>query len=296
MSTQNLNINISPDSDRLYWQASGNAVWQNQSTQNWVDYYTDSRTVSYIGVSWVTINTFFGSFKLPVLGIKYHTYGTGVHYGSESFTVAHNSNFDIDVAELSLKKNHLGGENDRSFYTNHALYKGSFDPSKPLHNLVSATNTWGGSLYKGKLEAGDYTIVSSFDAGLVAFHEVVAFMTLNTYAEQRYGNYQASIVNLNLAPVWTGNALDTPLTGSGEKSYTIPWSVVTDPDGDELTITANLQNGSVLPSWLTFNPNSLTFSGNPPAGTGSVNIRLTADDAQLTSTKDFTITYQQFSI
>ncbi|MBE5213575.1 putative Ig domain-containing protein, partial [Pectobacterium quasiaquaticum] len=54
----------------------------------------------------------------------------------------------------------------------------------------------------------------------------------------------------------------------------------TDPDvGDTLTLSATLADGSALPSWLSFNPATGTFSGTPANGdVGSLSIRVTATD------------------
>ncbi|MBK6632655.1 MAG: putative Ig domain-containing protein, partial [Betaproteobacteria bacterium] len=53
-----------------------------------------------------------------------------------------------------------------------------------------------------------------------------------------------------------------------------------DPDADDaLALTATLADGSPLPSWLTFNSASRSFSGAPGIGNlGSLGIRVTATD------------------
>jgi Ca2+-binding RTX toxin-like protein len=50
-------------------------------------------------------------------------------------------------------------------------------------------------------------------------------------------------------------------------NYTIPAGLFTDADpGDSFTVTVTQADGSALPSWLTFDPQTLTLSGTPPAG------------------------------
>ena len=62
-----------------------------------------------------------------------------------------------------------------------------------------------------------------------------------------------------------------------------------DPDGDALSYTAMLSDGSALPSWLIFD--GTTFTGTPPAGfTGSLDIRVTASDGQLSANGVFNLT------
>jgi Ca2+-binding RTX toxin-like protein len=71
-------------------------------------------------------------------------------------------------------------------------------------------------------------------------------------------------------------------------TFTIPSSTFADIDaGDTLRISAALANGNPLPSWLSFNPATQTFSGTPPlVNIGSLNIRVTATDSAGASVND----------
>lgn len=61
-------------------------------------------------------------------------------------------------------------------------------------------------------------------------------------------------------------------------SYTFPDSTFTDDDGNNtLTYSATLSGGGSLPSWLSFNPATRTFSGTPSAS-GLFSIKVTATD------------------
>ena len=52
-----------------------------------------------------------------------------------------------------------------------------------------------------------------------------------------------------------------------------------DADGDTLTYTATQSDGSALPTWLSFEEATRTFSGTPVA-TGSVTVKVTAKDGR----------------
>jgi Ca2+-binding RTX toxin-like protein len=71
-------------------------------------------------------------------------------------------------------------------------------------------------------------------------------------------------------------------------TFTIPSSTFADIDaGDTLTLSAGLANGNPLPSWLSFNSATQTFSGIPPlVNIGSLNIRVTATDSAGASVSD----------
>jgi Ca2+-binding RTX toxin-like protein len=56
-------------------------------------------------------------------------------------------------------------------------------------------------------------------------------------------------------------------------------SFVDNDAGDQLTHSAALADGQMLPSWLTFNPTTRQLSGTPPVDAlGSVAVRITAED------------------
>ena len=78
-------------------------------------------------------------------------------------------------------------------------------------------------------------------------------------------------------------------------NFQIPTNTFTDIDaGDVLTYSATLENGDVLPNWLTFNPTTRTFSGTPTNdNVGSLNIKAIATDQTGATVSDiFVITVE----
>jgi hypothetical protein len=62
-------------------------------------------------------------------------------------------------------------------------------------------------------------------------------------------------------------------------NFAIPDSTFIDDDGNNtLTYTATLSNGNPLPSWLSFNPATRTFTGTPTA-IGLITLKVVAKDA-----------------
>ncbi len=78
--------------------------------------------------------------------------------------------------------------------------------------------------------------------------------------------------------------------------FTVPQDAFTDPDnGDTLTFSAALADGSPLPYWLHFDAQTRHFVGFP-AGPGVLSIRVTATDAAGAAASDvFTITTEAIS-
>ncbi len=56
-------------------------------------------------------------------------------------------------------------------------------------------------------------------------------------------------------------------------------NLFTDAEAETITYSATLADGSDLPSWLSFDATTHTFSGNPPAGLPSLNLKVIGTDA-----------------
>ena len=77
-------------------------------------------------------------------------------------------------------------------------------------------------------------------------------------------------------------------------SYSFPATTFSDLDGDALTYTAALSDGSPLPEWLSFSGETRTFIGTPSADNlGVLDIQLTATDPSAASAiTEFSLTIQ----
>ncbi|MFJ5367562.1 putative Ig domain-containing protein, partial [Pectobacterium punjabense] len=106
-------------------------------------------------------------------------------------------------------------------------------------------------------------------------------------------DFSLTITNINDAPVVATPIPAQSIAQNGSLSFTVPSGTFTDPDvGDTLTLSATLADGSPLPSWITFNATTGTFSGTPgSADVGSLSIRVTATDGSNASVHtDFSLT------
>ena len=61
-------------------------------------------------------------------------------------------------------------------------------------------------------------------------------------------------------------------------AFILPSNTFADPNGEALSYTATLASGQALPSWLTLNSASGTFSGKVAATSGPMSIKVTATD------------------
>jgi trimeric autotransporter adhesin len=110
------------------------------------------------------------------------------------------------------------------------------------------------------------------------------------------GQYSASntvllgIYNPNEAPVVVTPIVDHASAEDTSFNFAIPTGTFSDPNGDALSYTATLSNGDTLPSWITFNATTQTFSGTPPQDyNGNIDVKVTASDGSLTVSDIFTL-------
>ncbi|WP_298938577.1 tandem-95 repeat protein, partial [uncultured Ruegeria sp.] len=73
-------------------------------------------------------------------------------------------------------------------------------------------------------------------------------------------------------------------------SFVLPANAFTDVDGDALTLSATLTDGTALPGWLEFDAVAGSFSGTPPQNFhGIVNVMVTASDGSLSASDAFAL-------
>ena len=83
----------------------------------------------------------------------------------------------------------------------------------------------------------------------------------------------------NTAPVVAISLEDKPATQDELFNFAIPVGSFTDADNDILTYSATLANGDALPTWLTFDAATQTFSGTPGANDiASLEVKVIAND------------------
>ncbi len=89
----------------------------------------------------------------------------------------------------------------------------------------------------------------------------------------------------NQPPVATNPMNQTNNKALNSFVVNVPPDTFTDPDDPVLSLSAQLVNGSTLPSWLTFDPATATFDGFAPASmlNKTLQIEITATDGYLSA-------------
>ncbi|MBE9640255.1 DUF4347 domain-containing protein [Salipiger mangrovisoli] len=151
--------------------------------------------------------------------------------------------------------------------------------------LDTATNTW-------SYAPTHWTAINALSEGQVA-NDVFTLRVADEQGASSTQELSVSLTGANDTPVITAAIADQSFEGEGSWVYQLPAATVFDAEGTGLTYAATLVDGADLPSWLSFDEASRTFSGNPPAGwsDASLDIEVTATDADGASVSDsFTLT------
>jgi Ca2+-binding RTX toxin-like protein len=102
----------------------------------------------------------------------------------------------------------------------------------------------------------------------------------------RYITMKVALTTPNRAPVLNASLPDHAAFQGVAFDYAIASNAFVDFDeGDSLTYTAAMADGTALPAWLAFDPMMATLSGVPPS-VGTFSVRLTATDRSNLSVTD----------
>lgn len=149
-----------------------------------------------------------------------------------------------------------------------------------------------GSLTLGSSGAWGYSLnnAASTVQSLAAGQSVTDNFTFNVSdgIAQVGGKLAISIAGQNDAPIVVTALADQAATANKSWTWQVPAGSFADVDaGDVLSYGATLADGAALPSWLTFDSTTLTFSGRVPrTATGNIDIRVTANDRLAASASD----------
>ncbi|MBY4618549.1 putative Ig domain-containing protein, partial [Rhizobium redzepovicii] len=108
--------------------------------------------------------------------------------------------------------------------------------------------------------------------------EVFSYTMRDSAGATATANLTVTIHGANDAPVLAVQTAAQNATVGTAFSFAVPTTTFTDVDsGETLAYSATAADGTALPSWLSFNASTRTFSGTPTAG-GTYGVKVTATD------------------
>jgi Calpain family cysteine protease/Putative Ig domain len=106
-----------------------------------------------------------------------------------------------------------------------------------------------------------------------------------------HATFQATVQAF--APTVTNQTGTVTWAAGKSVSFTLAGNTFSDPQGEKLTLSATLADGTALPGGLTFNATSGTFTGNAPITPETLGLKVTATDTSgLSVSQQFSATIQ----
>ncbi|MBE9214014.1 putative Ig domain-containing protein, partial [Plectonema cf. radiosum LEGE 06105] len=110
----------------------------------------------------------------------------------------------------------------------------------------------------------------------------IKVVATDSFGETVSDTFTLTVENTNDVPTLESAIANQIATEDSAFNFTIPDNTFNDVDAeDELTYSVTLDSGSELPSWLSFDASTRSFSGTPGNGdVGTVSIKVVATDKQ----------------
>ena len=126
---------------------------------------------------------------------------------------------------------------------------------------------------------GEITVADSnrMDFEAAGTHTITVEVSDGSLTSSR--DYSIYIQDTNDAPELLSSLDNQSTAEEAAFSYTLPESAFGDQDNDTIFFSATLANGDPLPAWLSFDPDTRTFSGTPDdPDIGTLSVKITLSD------------------
>ena len=189
---------------------------------------------------------------------------------------------DADVYYSDVYYGDRSGKSYIVFGKNSIGNSGSFD----LNSLEGSD----GFIIEGmdSLDSFGYSVSSAGDINDDGIDDIIIGVP---YVKNSNGDFGAGAAYVifgvagNRPPLVAREIIDRTINIDRFFSFQINNNLFQDADGDILAYGASLADGSSLPSWLNFDPDTLTFSGTPTeTNLGTLELRVTATDPSSAAT------------
>jgi hypothetical protein len=196
-------------------------------------------------------------------------------FSSGSSTAAVLSTLDSDLSEgddlvLSSYTNATDSSGKTTLVADHAMSIYGYDSTTGELEIRNPWGTAAGQTWDTTFEVSLSTLLSDGD----------------TITADNVGTGSSSVT----APVLTAQTATQTWKLGQAVDFVLPSTTFTDPQAEKLTYSATLSTGAALPSWLSFNAATGTFTGTVPNTAAGLSITITATDTSgLSASETFSV-------
>jgi VCBS repeat-containing protein len=237
-----------------------------------------------------TITLSAGTPELTINGTAAYTENATPATLAPALALTDVDNTTLASATVTLSAGRVSGDVLAFSNTSNATFgniAASYDADTGVLALSSSSATATLAQWEAALKAVTYASTSE-DPGS-ATRTVTWTVTDGNNNTSTAGTTSIAVTPVNDAPVAT-SLPDVSIAAGSAVNVSIG-SIFTDPEGSPVTYDATLANGDPLPDWLSFNPTTKLFSGNPPAGVPSLDIKVSGSDGSATGYSSFTMNF-----
>jgi serralysin len=217
------------------------------------------------------------------------------------FTHCNGMTYNIAVAYTATIENAIGGAGNDSITGNEVANRLTGNAGTDTLTGAQGEDVLAGGKGNDTLDGGDGTDTAVFSGAFANYtirHNDDGSYTVTdnvgTDGQDIIRNverlqFSDTLYNLgNSAPTLDHAIADRNATANQAFGFDFSANTFSDPDGDALTYSASLADGSDLPDWLHFDPSTRRFSGTPgTADIGTISIKVMASDGTLTASDTF---------
>ncbi len=127
---------------------------------------------------------------------------------------------------------------------------------------------------------------TNYVAGASSGSDTIEIRAFNGSYWNDWGSLAVSVTSPAAPPVVSTQTAAQTWVGGAKVSFALPANTFSDPQGQKLTFTATQSNGQALPSWLSFNAATDSFSGTAPITAATLGLKVTATDTSGLSVAD----------
>ncbi|WP_137157922.1 M10 family metallopeptidase C-terminal domain-containing protein [Rhizobium sp. FKL33] len=236
------------------------------------------------------ILTIFDSGGEDTLNLSGYLTASVISLISGAFSSVNEMTNNIAIAYTAVIENAVGGEGDDEITGNdgdNKLTGGAGD------DLLRGGAGVDAAIFSGA--SSDY-VITAYDDGSYTVAARAGYEGKDTLIDIETLSFSDGDVDLfdNLSPVLVASLADIQANAGTNFSFEISPSAFEDPDGDPLSYSAQLSDGSDLPDWLSFDAEALTFTVAPNAGdVGTISVRVTASDGDKSASDVFDIVVKE---
>jgi hypothetical protein len=243
------------------------------------------------------------SLSVSVSAPSWLTYSNGVLSGTPG-------NADVGTHVVTLTATDVAGESVQEAFSITVL---NVNDAPTVQNEIGNWVIDEGSAFSMTIPAEVFTDVDAGDSLSVSLTGVLAWLTYDpatgvlsgTPGNADVGSYTLTLVaddgeataeesfsitvaNTNDAPTREVEMADQVAEEGSPFNFSLPAGMFADVDGDVLTLTASMADGTELPSWLSFDAANGTFSGTPGwDDAGTLSLTVTASDGSASASDTF---------